>query len=52
MAKSVNNDTTTTSVKSLSKKEKQEEIARMLSGDKITDEARAAAESLIIRSYR
>lgn len=52
VSKSVNNDTTTTSVKSLSKKEKQEEIARMLSGDKITDEARAAAESLIIRSYR
>ena len=37
----------TTSVENLSKEQKQEEIARMISGDKITDEARAAANSLI-----
>lgn len=47
VSKSVNNNITLTSVKNLSKEEKKEEIARMLSGDKITDEARAAAERLI-----
>lgn len=40
-------DTTTTSVSILSEEQKQEEIARMLSGDIITDEARAAAKVLI-----
>ena len=40
-------DTTTTSVSILSEEQKQEEIARMLSGDIITDEARAAANVLI-----
>ena len=39
--------TTTTSVRLLSASEKREEIARMLSGEVISDEARAAAEVLI-----
>lgn len=38
---------TTTQVRQLSPAEKKEEIARMLSGEKITDEARAAAGVLI-----
>ena len=38
---------TTTTVRLLSAKEKQEEIARMLSGEIISDEARAAAKVLI-----
>ena len=38
---------TTTNIKSLNKTERLEEIARMLSGQKITDAARNAAESLI-----
>lgn len=38
---------TTTTVRLLSVTEKQEEIARMLSGEKISDEARAAAKVLI-----
>ena len=38
---------TTTTVKLLSAREKQEEIARMLSGEVISDEARAAAKVLI-----
>lgn len=38
---------TTTSVDALSAPERQEEIARMLSGATITDEARAAARALI-----
>ena len=48
VSKSTTNDITTTSVVSLSDIQKQEEIARMLSGDEITDEARAAAKKLII----
>ncbi len=40
---------TTTTVCSLSLPERQEEIARMLSGSVITKEARAAAEALITR---
>ncbi len=38
---------TTTTVRLLSAAEKREEIARMLSGEKISDEARAAAQVLI-----
>ena len=39
--------TTRTRVSALSEAERREEIARMLSGATITDEARAAAEVLI-----
>ena len=49
VSKTVNDNITTTSVEHLSKEEKKEEIARMLSGDKITDAARAAAEILIAK---
>ena len=38
---------TTTKVEQLSQAERKEEIARMLAGEKITAEARAAAESLL-----
>jgi len=41
---------TTTTVHPLSQKEKKEEIARMLSGEIISDEARAAADKLICKS--
>jgi DNA repair protein RecN (Recombination protein N) len=41
------NDITTTNVKELSNKEKIEEVARMLAGETITNEARAAANILI-----
>ncbi|MDR1694960.1 MAG: DNA repair protein RecN [Lactobacillaceae bacterium] len=41
------NNITTTKVVELDKKEKQEEIARMLSGEQISEEARAAANVLI-----
>jgi len=37
----------TTSVQSLSRKEREEELARMLAGAKITDEARKAAKKLM-----
>lgn len=47
VSKSSQNDETTTSVCLLDENQKQEEIARMLSGDTITDEARAAAKALI-----
>ena len=47
VSKDTQNDVTTTSVCLLNNEQKQEEIARMLSGDKITDEARAAAKALI-----
>lgn len=47
VSKSSQNDETTTSVCLLNENQKQEEIARMLSGDTITDEARAAAKALI-----
>lgn len=47
VSKNSQNDETTTSVCLLNENQKQEEIARMLSGDTITDEARAAAKSLI-----
>ncbi len=45
--KSTENNIATTKVCQLSASEKKEEIARMLSGEKITDEARAAADALI-----
>ena len=41
------NNITTTTVSNLSLPERQEEIARMLSGSSITEEARAAAKALI-----
>lgn len=47
VSKSTQNNITTTKVHQLSAAEKKEEIARMLSGEKITDEARAAAGVLI-----
>lgn len=43
---------TTTSVRELDDIERHEEIARMLAGEKITDEARAAARVLIGRLMR
>ena len=46
--KQTENGTTLTKVYKLSAAEKKEEIARMLSGEKITDAARAAAEALIV----
>lgn len=41
--------TTTTHVHAVSETEREEEIARMLAGDRITDEARAAARQLMAR---
>ena len=41
------NDITTTSVYRLTEAERQEEIARMLAGEVISDEARAAALKLM-----
>ena len=43
-------NTTTTSVLKLSEMQKKEEIARMLSGEIISNEARAAAEKLICKT--
>ena len=45
--KHTENNITTTYVKELNDKERHEEVARMLAGDVITDEARAAAKVLI-----
>ena len=45
--KSTVENITTTTVKELSDKERCEEIARMLAGETITNEARAAANVLI-----
>ena len=51
--KRTNDNITTTYVKELNDKERHEEVARMLAGETITDEARAAAKVLIdIPSYR
>jgi DNA repair protein RecN (Recombination protein N) len=47
ISETVDGDNTTTAVIPLSPEQRREEIARMLAGAKITDEARAAAESLI-----
>ena len=40
-------DNTVTAVTELSAEDRREEIARMLAGAKVTEEARAAADSLI-----
>jgi DNA repair protein RecN (Recombination protein N) len=48
--KSTNNSFTSTSIINLEFKERIEEVARMLSGEKITDAARNAAESLFLNS--
>ena len=45
--KKTQNNITTTNVYQLSQTEKEEEIARMLAGEQITDEARAAAKVLM-----
>ena len=47
VSKTTVDNVTTTKVHQLSAAEKKEEIARMLSGENITDEARAAADVLI-----
>ncbi|MFV0626696.1 MAG: DNA repair protein RecN [Alphaproteobacteria bacterium] len=47
VAKSTKDNITTTQVSALSQEQRLEEIARMLSGENITDQARAAAEVLI-----
>ena len=47
IAVSTEGSNTTTAVTELSDEERREEIARMLAGAKITEEARAAADSLI-----
>lgn len=47
VAKSTRNDITTTTVYALASAERQEEVARMLAGETITDEARAAALKLM-----
>ncbi|MEQ9813626.1 MAG: DNA repair protein RecN [Azospirillaceae bacterium] len=47
VAKSATGATTTTDVKTLGVEARREEIARMLSGASVTDEARAAAQRLI-----
>jgi len=48
--KSTNNSFTTTSINNLEFKDRIEEVARMLSGEKITDAARNAAESLFLNN--
>lgn len=45
--KSTNDNVTTTTVRELCSNEKCEEIARMLAGEVISDEARAAAKVLL-----
>ena len=45
--KRISEGETTTHVQNLNHEEQQEEVARMLAGEKITDEARAAAKRLI-----
>jgi DNA repair protein RecN (Recombination protein N) len=47
IAKSVDGTVTRTSVRTLSDAERREEIARMLSGAEVTDEARAQADRLL-----
>ncbi len=47
VAKSSTGGQTRTTVETLSEAERREEIARMLSGSEITDQARAAADSLL-----
>ncbi|MCA0994183.1 DNA repair protein RecN [Alloyangia pacifica] len=48
VAKRVENDITLSSVTALAADEREDEIARMLSGDTVTPEARAAARALLI----
>lgn len=48
VAKAEQEDNTKTTVMQLFEEERREEIARMLAGDTVTDEARAAAVSLIM----
>lgn len=50
--KKTQNNITTTYVSLLSEEEREEEVARMLAGEKITDEARAAAKVLIKSNKR
>ena len=50
VSKSEYQGTTTTKVQKLTNPERQEEIARMLSGEDITPEARAAAEALLVKA--
>lgn len=47
VAKATENNVTTTNVRELTETERHEEIARMLAGETITEEARAAAKVLI-----
>ncbi|MCG8507921.1 MAG: DNA repair protein RecN [Rhodospirillales bacterium] len=47
VSKGISGEATVTSVEELSPAERKEEIARMLAGAKITEEARAAADSLL-----
>ncbi|MFZ4409073.1 MAG: DNA repair protein RecN [Paracraurococcus sp.] len=47
VAKSVKGDRAATTVEPLDKRERREEIARMLAGERVTDAARAAADSLL-----
>jgi DNA repair protein RecN (Recombination protein N) len=48
----VKNGTTLTSTEALEGEARREEIARMLAGAKITDEARAAADKLMAAKAR
>jgi len=52
VAKTVENDVTRTNVKMLSDQERNDEIARMLAGEHITQEAAAAARSLILEAKK
>ncbi|WP_043362250.1 DNA repair protein RecN [Belnapia sp. F-4-1] len=47
VAKQVKGERATTVVEPLDKRERREEIARMLAGERVTDAARAAADSLL-----
>jgi DNA repair protein RecN (Recombination protein N) len=47
VAKSVKGQRASTTVEPLDKRERREEIARMLAGERVTDAARAAADSLL-----
>ncbi|MEK6217074.1 MAG: DNA repair protein RecN, partial [Boseongicola sp.] len=45
--KSITDDVTTSAVTALDKTARIDELARMLSGDKVSNEARAAAQALL-----
>lgn len=51
IAKSGNSDKVSTNIVTLSDNDRQEEIARMLAGATVTDEARAAAERLLRENH-